>query len=89
VRAAEAERPGTCDPGEARQPRQEAGRSEWGLECRWTFEDDPDPAKARLLLRLWYNVRGGRTERLQTPEQRRGYFTQAPPVIQLDAEAAA
>ena len=59
------------------------------MHKRSAFEDDPDPAKARLLLRLWYNVRGGRTETLQTPEQRRGYFTQAPPVIQLDTEAAA
>ena len=52
------------------------------MHKRSAFEDDPDPEKARLMLRLWYNVRGGRMEALQKPEERRGYFTQAPLVIQ-------
>lgn len=55
------------------------------MHKRSAFEDDPDVAKARLMLRLWYNVRGGRTERLQTPQQRRGYFTKAPLIIQDDS----
>jgi len=55
------------------------------MHKRAKFEDDPDPAKARLMLRLWYNVRGGRSEVFQTPEERRGYFTQAPLVVQADS----
>jgi hypothetical protein len=41
------------------------------------------------MLRLWYNVRGGRTERIRTPEQRKGYFTKAPLIIQDDFQAEA
>ena len=52
------------------------------MHKRSAFEDDPDPEKARLMLRLWYNVRGGRSQSLQKPDDRRGYFTQAPLVIQ-------
>ena len=52
------------------------------MHKRAAFEDNPDPAKARLMLRLWYNVRGGRSQAFQKPEERRGYFTQAPLVIQ-------
>ena len=59
------------------------------MHKRSAFEDDPDPAKARLMLRLWYNVRGGRTERIRTPEQRKGYFTKAPLIIQDDFQAEA
>ena len=51
------------------------------MHNRTGFVDDPDPAKSRLMLRLWYNVAGGRVEAVQPPEQRGGYFTQNPYVI--------
>lgn len=42
---------------------------------------------ARLMLWLSYNVRGGRSEGFQAPEERRGYFAQAPLVVQADSRA--
>ena len=51
------------------------------MHKRSRFEDHPDPEKSRLMLRLWYNIPGGRVESVQQPEQRRGYFTDAPFVI--------
>ena len=51
------------------------------MHKRSGFTDDPDPARSRLMLRLWYNQPGGRVETLQPPEQRGGYFTSAPYVI--------
>lgn len=51
------------------------------MHNRTAFVDDPDPAKSRLMLRLWYNIDGGRVEAVQPPGQRGGYFTQNPYVI--------
>jgi hypothetical protein len=51
------------------------------MHKRSNFADDPDPDKSRLMLRLWYNIAGGRVEAIQPAEQRAGYFTQAPYVI--------
>jgi hypothetical protein len=51
------------------------------MHKRTHFTDDPDPDKSRLMLRLWYNVAGSRVEAIQPPEQRGGYFTQAPYAI--------
>ena len=51
------------------------------MHNRTHFTEDPDPDKSRLMLRLWYNVPGSRVEAIQPPEQRGGYFTQAPYVI--------
>ena len=51
------------------------------MHNRTHFTDDPDPEKSRLMLRLWYNIPGGRVEAIQPPEQRGGYFTQNPYVI--------
>ncbi len=51
------------------------------MHNRTHFVDDPDPAKSRLMLRLWYNIAGSRVEAIQPPEQRAGYFTQSPYVI--------
>ncbi len=51
------------------------------MHKRSHFVDDPEPDKSRLMLRLWYNVPGGRVEAIQRPEQRGGYFTQSPYVI--------
>ena len=33
------------------------------------------------MLRLWYNIRGGRGEAIQAPEKRAGYFNKSPYVI--------
>ena len=51
------------------------------MHKRSNFVDDPDPARNRLMLRLWYNMQGSRVEAIQPAAQRRGYFTQAPYVI--------
>jgi hypothetical protein len=51
------------------------------MHKRSGFTDDPDPDRARLMLRLWYNLAGGRAEAFQSRQQRAGYFTQAPYVI--------
>ena len=51
------------------------------MHNRTHFTDDPAPEKSRLMLRLWYNIPGGRVEAIQPPEQRGGYFNQAPRVI--------
>ena len=51
------------------------------LHKRSSFTDDPDPNKKRLMLRLWYNVPGGRAEAITPMDRRKGYFTQNPYVI--------
>jgi hypothetical protein len=51
------------------------------MHKRSNFIDDSDPAKSRLMLRLWYNLDGSRVDAIQPPEQRKGYFTDAPYVI--------
>ena len=51
------------------------------LHKRSGFIDDPEPEKSRLMLRLWYNIAGGRAEAVQPAEERSGYFTQNPYVI--------
>jgi len=51
------------------------------MHKRSGFTDDPDPEKSRLMLRLWYNIRGGRGETIQAPEKRAGYFNKSPYVI--------
>ena len=51
------------------------------MHKRSSFVDDPDLEKSRLMLRLWYNIPGGRVEAIQPPDKRAGYFTQAPYVI--------
>lgn len=51
------------------------------MHKRAGFVDDPDPAKSRLMLRLWYNIADGRANAVQSAEGRKGYFTQSPPVI--------
>ena len=51
------------------------------MHKRSSFVDDPNPDKSRLMLRLWYNIPGGRVEAIQAPDKRAGYFTQAPYVI--------
>ena len=51
------------------------------MHKRSSFVDDPDPAKSRLMLRLWYNVPGGRAGALAADSERKGYFNQAPYVI--------
>ena len=51
------------------------------MHKRSSFVDDPDPDNSRLMLRLWYNIPGGRVEAIQAPDKRAGYFTQAPYVI--------
>ena len=51
------------------------------MHKRSGFTDDPDPEKSRLMLRLWYNIRGGRGETIQAPEKRAGYFDKSPYVI--------
>jgi len=51
------------------------------LHKRSGFTNDPDPDKARLMLRLWYNIPGGRAEAMQGNKNRRGYFTQNPYTI--------
>lgn len=51
------------------------------MHKRSGFTDDPDPAMARLMLRLWYNISGGRVEALVPQADRKGYFTQNPYVI--------
>ena len=51
------------------------------LHKRSSFTDDPDPDKKRLMLRLWYNVPGGRAEAVTPKDRRKGYFTQNPYVI--------
>lgn len=51
------------------------------LHKRSGFTDDPDPDKSRLMLRLWYNITGGRVEAMQARKERRGYFTRNPYVI--------
>jgi hypothetical protein len=55
------------------------------MHKRSAFVDDPAPNKNRFLLRLWYNIRGGRTERALSPDTRKGYFTKAPYVIRHKA----
>ena len=51
------------------------------MHNRTGFVDDSDPAQSRLMLRLWYNIPGGRVEAVQPPEKRGGYFVQNPYVI--------
>jgi hypothetical protein len=51
------------------------------MHKRSGFTDDPDPARSRLMLRLWYNIAGSHVEQVQPPARRRGYFTQSPYVI--------
>jgi hypothetical protein len=51
------------------------------MHKRSNFIDDSDPTKSRLMLRLWYNLDGSRVDAIQPPEQRKGYFTDAPYVI--------
>lgn len=51
------------------------------LHKRSGFINHPDPNKSRLMLRLWYNIAGGRVEAIQPAQERRGYFTQNPYVI--------
>lgn len=51
------------------------------LHKRSGFIDDPSPDKSRLMLRLWYNVPGGRVESMQKTHERQGYFTQNPYII--------
>ena len=51
------------------------------LHKRSSFTDDPDPEKARLMLRLWCNLPGSRVEAVQPKEARGGYFTRQPYVI--------
>ena len=51
------------------------------MHKRSGFVDVPDPARARLMLRLWYNIPGGRGEAIKLPEERKGYFVDAPYVI--------
>ena len=51
------------------------------LHKRSGFTNDPDPDKSRLMLRLWYNIPGGRGEAVTAEKNRRGYFTQNPYTI--------
>ena len=51
------------------------------MHNRTHFTDDPAPGQSRLMLRLWYNNAGGRVEAVQPPQQRAGYFHEAPYVI--------
>ncbi len=51
------------------------------MHKRSGFVDDPDPARSRLMLRLWYNIPGSRVETVQPPDKRTGYFVQNPYVI--------
>ncbi len=51
------------------------------MHKRSNFTDDPDPGKSRLMLRLWYNLSGGRVEAIQPADQRAGYFTDSAYVI--------
>lgn len=51
------------------------------MHKRSHFVDDPDPAKARLMLRLWYNIKDGRVEAIQPEEQRSGPYSFSPLTI--------
>lgn len=51
------------------------------MHKRSAFVDDPALDKKRLLLRLWYNIPGGRVEKALPPDTRKGYFTKAPHII--------
>ena len=51
------------------------------MHKRSTFTIDPDPNKARLMLRLWYNIPGGCIEAITPPKRRAGYFKKMPYVI--------
>lgn len=51
------------------------------MHKRSKFTDDPNKEKARLMLRLWYNLPESRVQAIQPANQRRGYFTQSPYVI--------
>lgn len=51
------------------------------MHKRSSFIDDPNPDKARLMLRLWYTMSGSRVEAIQPEAERAGYFTQNPYVI--------
>lgn len=48
------------------------------MHKRAGFTDDPDSDKSRLMLRLWYNIPGGRVTAVQSPSHRGGYFTKFP-----------
>jgi hypothetical protein len=51
------------------------------MHKRSSFTDDSNPDLARLMLRLWYNIRGGRVEAIVSESERKGYFTQKPYII--------
>lgn len=51
------------------------------MHKRSAFIDEVDPSRSRLMLRLWYNVPGGRAEAIVPPEKRAGYFVDQPYVI--------
>jgi len=52
-----------------------------GLQERSGFTDDPDSQKSRLILRLGYDLPGGRVEATPSSKERPGYFTGNPYVI--------
>ena len=51
------------------------------MHKRSSFIDHEDPKKCRLMLRLWYNLRNGKVEKMTGSSDRPGYFDKAPYVI--------